>query len=416
MNELILVLVGFSVIVSILVLLPWMAKQHNWKQDNQRISDLYAEKLQELAADLQQGKIEEQAYKSAKEDLTVQLASELAQAKQSSGLHISKKAMWALPLVTAVVASGIYYIQGKPTQMQQWYQAQSNTVEFGKKLMQGNENFTKAELNEFYLGLRTKQAEKPDDPTGWLLLGRVAYSLNNLSEAIAAFEHALKLDANHYASKMSLAQTLLASGDEGMMKRSGRLYNEVLQQNPTDGEALTMAGYAAFQLQKNEVAAQYWQLALKYLPENDTRRSAIEQTLPQVSAHAAMAKAPHASQPAQQSAAGASKSLLINFSLSEQTKTKLAEFQYLVVFARPQLSGPPAAVVRLPIENGQLPTSVKLTDENAMMQGFNLSSLASAYVTVRLSKDADVSLADGEVEKNSDALTLEQNTVVSIEL
>ncbi|EWH12215.1 hypothetical protein DS2_00800 [Catenovulum agarivorans DS-2] len=409
MNELILVLVGFALIASTLVLLPWMAKQHNWKQDHQRIENLYAEKLQELAQDLQQGNIEEQAYKAAKEDLTVQLASELSQAKVTSGLHISKNTMWLLPVVTLIVTSAIYYIQGKPAQMEQWLAAQSKTAEFGQKLMQGNENFTKAELNEFYLGLRSKLAEQTPDASGWLLLGRVAYSLNNLSDAIAAFEQALKIDSEHYPSRMSLAQSLLASGDESMMKRAGRIYNQVLQQNPADAEALTMAGYTAFQLQNNQVAAQYWQLALNYLPEDDSRRKAIEQTLPQVSAHAAAAQ-----QSAQPTADA--KSVVIKFNVSQQTQAQVADFQYLVVFARPQLSGPPAAVLRLPIENGQLPDTVTLTDQNAMMQGFNLSSLANAYITVRLSKDADVGLSEGEIEKNSDALTLEQNTQVTMEL
>ncbi|MER2493474.1 c-type cytochrome biogenesis protein CcmI [Catenovulum sediminis] len=413
MNELYLLLTSLTLITCIAVLLPWMRKKHALQIDESRVKTLYAEKLADLKDDLTQGKIESDAYEAAKDDLTIQLAAELSGNKQHRTSKIHRQSLWLLPVFTLLISFLIYGWQGKPEQMQNWYQAKEKTPDLGKKLISGNENFSQEELQQFYLGLRTQLATKPDDATGWLLLGRVAYSAGILGEAIEAFERSLKIDANQYPAQMSLAQTLISVGDEKSLKRASRIYNQLLQNNPQNAEALTMAGYVALQLGNRQTAQEYWKYALRYLPETDQRRNAILQTLPE------LANAPNVTQNKEtvsEKTTSVGKQIELTIELTQSTQRIIDEFKFLVVFARPQLSGPPAAVVRLPIVNGQIPTKVTLSDQHAMMDGFNLSSLSSAFVTVRLSKDADVMMSKDEIEQHSEELTLADSTSLKLML
>ena len=400
------------------ILLPWYLKRHALYVNQSRQNELYQGKLNELRLDLEQGDIDEQAYQTALEDLKLQLASELANKHSAKSSKMRRGYLFVLPVITLVIAFSIYLNQGKIEQMTQYFQAQEDTNELAKKLLMGNESFSQAELDAFYIGLRSNLQNKPEDATGWLLLGRVAYSQGQLENAMHAYEKVLELEPNKYSAQMSYAQTLLATNDEGYFKKALNVYNQVLKVSPNDSEALVMAGYVSFELNNKDAAKIYWRGALASLDKNDPRVQAIAQSMPELAQEFGIeVNMPQITQTASSDSAGVSgKKLLVKLNVSEQTKTKLTDYSYLVVFARPQLSGPPAAVVRLPI-NGSLPTEVELSDQNAMVAGFNLSSLSQVYVTVRLSKDADVTLADDEIEKNSSALDLGDETAsITIEL
>lgn len=424
MINLTILLALIAIIASVAVVFPWLRKKHVLQLDQKRQTELYAEKLTDIQADLTSGNIDEQAAQAAKDDLKIQLASELALNHSGHGKGFNPKLLWLLPVVTLVIAFSIYRIQGKPEQMIQFYQAKENTPAFGQKLLSGDQNFTTEELQQFYIGLRHQLSQKPNDAVGWLLLGRVAYSNGELTNAIAAFEHSIKLDGSNISALLSYGQVLVATNDETYLKKAANIYLKVLQQSPQESEALAMAGYVALQLDDMESATQYWRFALKLLPENDSRRLVMARTIPVLAEefnidisssampqnHPATADHPVSEQKTQDANAN---QILVSFQLSDETQARLSEFKYLVVFARPALAGPPAAVVKIDLDK-YFPTQVKLSDDNAMMPNFNLSSLTSAHVTVRLSKDADVSKSEGEIEYNSEKLELSNNTALNI--
>ncbi|WAJ69253.1 c-type cytochrome biogenesis protein CcmI [Catenovulum adriaticum] len=416
-----LVLISLTLFFCFSILIPWYRKSHQLQLNQSLQVNLYQEKLHELTADLNAGNIDAESYEAAKDDLKLQLASELANIQSHSSIKFKRGYVWLLPIITLVLVCVIYFGQGKPEQMQQFYQAEQQTSEFAKKLLSGNENFSKDELTSFYIGLRNKLASESDDATGWLLLGRVAYSLGHLENSMQAYERSLELSPNKYSTLLSYAQVLISTNDDKYREKALDAYNQILKQAPQDAEALTMAGYVAFQLDRKDAARVYWRSALQTLDEKDNRIQAIAQAMPDLAQELGIAlpklatQTPTSSQK-QTETDGVSKKIKVNLLVSESTHAKLAQFKYLVVFARPQLSGPPAAVVRLPI-SGELPKQLTLSDENAMMANFNLSSLSQAYVTVRLSKDADVALADNDVEVNSAQLTLDDLIhTVTIEL
>lgn len=416
-----LVLISLTLFFCLSILLPWYKKSHQLQLNQSLQSNLYQEKLHELTADLNAGNIDAESYESAKEDLKLQLASELANIHSTSSIKFKRGYVWLLPIVTLVFVCVIYFGQGKPEQMQQFYEAEQQTSEFAKKLLSGNENFSQDELTSFYIGLRNKLASEPEDATGWLLLGRVAYSLGHLENSIQAYQRSLDLSPNKYSTLLSYAQVLISTNEDSYREKALNAYNQILKQSPQDAEALTMAGYVAFQLNRKEAARVYWKGALQTLDKNDNRIQAIAQAMPDLAQELGVALPKLATQTAtspqkQTETSGSSKKIKVNLLVSASTQAKLSQFKYLVVFARPQLSGPPAAVVRLPI-SGDLPKQLTLSDKNAMMANFNLSSLSQAYVTVRLSKDADVALADAELEVNSAQLALDDSIYeVTIEL
>jgi len=412
LNSLIIVLILLTLCFCLIILLPWYNKNHRLQVNQSRQSELYQGKLSELKDDLAAGNIDEQAYQVALDDLKLQLASELAREDSKSTIKVKRGYLFALPVITLIIAFSIYFSQGKVEQMTHFYQAKERTADYAKKLLAGDDSFSQQELESFYLGFRNKLSQQPDDATGWLLLGRIAYSQGYLENAMQAFEKALELEPNKYSAQMSYAQVLIAANDESYLKKALSVYQQILKQSAKDEEALVMAGYVAHQLKDKAAAKTYWRAALAELDKNDARVQAIAQTMPELAQEFNIQSTSTMATERHQQATG--KRILVDIELSEETQKQLSEFQYLVVFARPQLAGPPAAVVRLPINSG-LPAQVELTDQNAMMADFNISSLEQAYVTLRLSKDENVMLAEGELETHSEALSL-SDTITRIQL
>ncbi|WP_017445165.1 c-type cytochrome biogenesis protein CcmI [Gayadomonas joobiniege] len=412
MIHLYLALTVITLLACLAVIYPWLKKQQSLYADKNRIKILYSDKLTELDNDLEQEKLSPSEYASLKQELTEQLAYELSYDSQLNQKIVSRKWIWLLPPVTLVVSFIIYHWQQKPEQMQQWFNAQQTVSEVGKKIVSGQSPANREELEAFYLGLRGQLSQSPEDSTGWFLLGRIAYSLGYLDEAIAAFEKSRQLKPDNYATNMSYAQALITRGEESHLRRAAQVYASILQTNNQDAEALTMSGFIAMQLDEVQMAQNFWQRALKYLPNDDDRRSAIVQTLNEMQQKTAAVN--EQEEPTTQAQQG---QLQINLSLSRETQQQLADFNYLWLFARSGNAGPPAAVKRISLAQIEFPMTVSLSDADAMMPSLKLSLLEQVVVTARLTQTEDVMQAEQmQKEIKSDLIDLAQSKDIKLEL
>ena len=228
---------GMFVLLSVLALLfvavPFLRKETFLTLDHdanaQRI-DIYHQRLEELQNDLHSERIEQVAYDESVNELKQRLYHELAPEKQLSSRGNNR--IFALTGVAFTLAvSGVFYsYTGSQPQIQNWYQAIDKLPEYGERaVMQQGAPLTQNELQAFALGLRTKLASSGDDAVAWMLLGRVAMSLNDYEMAKQAFDKALKMSPTNKNILVNYSQVLLIEGSDASINRAAQMLSTVLK-------------------------------------------------------------------------------------------------------------------------------------------------------------------------------------------
>ncbi|WP_111976657.1 c-type cytochrome biogenesis protein CcmI [Algibacillus agarilyticus] len=374
------------------------------KQNEEQI---FIDKKTELDEDFKAQRLSKADYEKANDELTLELAVYLKNKPATQGNDIKLTPIWALPIVIVGLAVVIYFMQGKPAQLQTWQHANDSRSALGEKIVMGDgKDVTFEDLRTFYLGLRIKLYEKPDDAVGWLLLGRVAAAIGDHEAAIKGFEQSLILEPNKRSTMLSYAQALIGTQQEKHFHTAKKTLHALIKMDAKDVEAAMLLGYVENQLGNHELAHAILNDVITQLPLNDPRRELILQAMPTLAHN----KTDNAKT---ESATANTDSPRIEVSLAG-IDADVKSFKYLFVFARPAKKGPPFAVQKIALGQS-LPEKVTLTDANAMMQGMNLSSVSQVYVSVRLSFDANVMLADGELEFHSELTDIAKNKTTSVQ-
>ena len=243
--------------------------------------------------------------------------------------------------------------------------------------------------------LEKQLQDQPNDPAGWLMLGRSYLTLNRLDEAVVAYDHAHQLDSKSADAAMGLgeAMSLRAGGD--ITPQAAQLFEDALALAPANPKALLYGGFAAAVRGDRELARSRWQ-ALKALNPPPQIVQMLDARIAELGAAAGgstvggaadIASAGTSTSPAGTNAsAGASNGaeVTVNISISPALKSRLVSEAPLFVFARePGSRGPPLAAKRL--TSTAIGTQVRLSPADSMLPGRVLVKGQQVSITARVS-------------------------------
>jgi cytochrome c-type biogenesis protein CcmH len=124
---------------------------------------------------------------------------------------------------------------------------------------------TPDKINEMVDRLAAKLKANPSDLPGWARLARAYKVQGRVDEAAQAYAKTGKLMESD-PDLMTQYADLLATQAKSMQGKPTDLVNKALALAPKHPVALMMAGQAAYQTGKYEVAVKHWQTALSVLP------------------------------------------------------------------------------------------------------------------------------------------------------
>lgn len=406
-----------TLIAVVFVALPFFKKErvqsvtHN---ANSELIAIYQQRLAELANDLQEQRIEQQSYNESVIELKRRLLNELSPEKSlySRGNNLILALTGSAFLVVLTVI--FYSATGSQKQLENWYAAMENLPEYGERaVMQNGEPLTQNELQAFALGLRTKLAQSGDDQVAWMLLGRVAMSLNEFDMAQQSFDKALRLDPDNLSVLVSYSQVLLLEGSEANMTRAAGMLSRVLKSEPTNIDAISLLALIAYERHDWQQAKSAFAVLLSTMEPQDSRYSMIEQRITEIEQKIAEQNStitPVNSAVAKQSAESDDASAItVTVDLSAELQEKLPKNGTLFVFAK-AANGPPMPLAVVKLTQFNFPLKVQLSDSNSMVEGLTLSSTDKIVLTARVSKDSSVMPSTGELEGQSSALERENLT------
>ena len=392
-----------TLVALLFVVVPFFKRERIQRLDHNANSELIRithQRLDELKADLDNQRIDAQMFDESVNEQKRRLLNELSPEKALN----SKGNNRIFALTGAgflIVLTAIFYgYTGSQQQIKGWHDAMANLKSYGERaVMQDGEPLTPNELQAFALALRTKLDQSGDDEVAWMLLGRVAMSLNEFDMAMQSFDKVLKMNPDNKQVLISYSQVLLMEGSDANMSRAATMLSRVLKAEPTNIDAISLLALIAYERKDWLQAKTAFEVLLASMQQNDPRYSMIAERIAEIDAHLN-----NEQQVTNTKLAEASNS---EISITVDLDSALADSQpqngTLFVFAK-AASGPqmPLAVVKM--TEYSFPLTVTLSDSNAMVEGLNLSSVDKIILTARLSKDATVVTSSGELEGKSDVL------------
>ena len=386
---------GASVLVVLallLISLPWLKRKPSARQDVLTNTRLIKLRLSELAVEQEQGLISKSDREQAETELKLALLDEV-----QHNSPVKQATLWVLLLgllIALAVVTSVYVKTNNLSEINAWQDALTRLPELGKSI-NNNENISAEDLQDFALGLRTKLHQEPDNAVGWLLLGRVWGALNQPDTAKDAFEKSIQLNPDSVGALLSYAQALILLGSEADILQASRVLQRVLELDTTNVNALATLAIISSE-QGNTLAAQgYWQRLLAGLPTDDPNYAMVQEKIAEL--QAANKTMPVADTLPGVPAAQPTR-IVVTVQIDEDLRQKLPENGVLFVFAQDANSEVrmPAAVVKIPL--AELPVTIELSDNNAMLADYTLSGLSRVRLLARISQDDNVAQAKGELQ------------------
>ena len=124
--------------------------------------------------------------------------------------------------------------------------------------------------------LQAKMDANPNDPQGWMLLGRAYLVLNRPAEAVKAYDHILLQVKQDPQLTAAYAEALAASGD---IRRAQAWIDAALKRGSKDPQLVFLAGGLAFAQGDNAKAIRYWEQVLKSFPLGSDEAKFVQQNI-----------------------------------------------------------------------------------------------------------------------------------------
>lgn len=392
-----------TLVALLFVVVPFFKRERIQRLDHNANSELiriYHQRLDELKADLDNQRIDAQMHDESvieqKRRLLNELSPEKALNSKGNNRIFALTGAGFLIVLTAI----FYGYTGSQQQIKGWHDAMANLKSYGERaVMQDGEPLTPNELQAFALALRTKLDQSGDDEVAWMLLGRVAMSLNEFDMAMQSFDKVLKMNPDNKQVLISYSQVLLMEGSDANMSRAATMLSRVLKAEPTNIDAISLLALIAYERKDWLQAKTAFEVLLASMQQNDPRYSMIAERIAEIDAHLNNEQQVTNTKLAEASSSEISITVDLDSALADSQPQNGTLFVFAKAASGPQM---PLAVVKM--TEYSFPLTVTLSDSNAMVEGLNLSSVDKIILTARLSKDATVVTSSGELEGKSDVL------------
>ena len=276
------------------------------------------------------------------------------------------------------------------------------------------------QMEDMVAQLQQRMAENPDDPEGWLVLGRSLKTMQRYPEAVTALTNANRMMPNTPMIMIELAETrLFASGQAQISPESKQLIEAALAIDPQQQKGLWLLGMAAAQEGDEARAIAVWQQLLALLDPTSGAAQTVSQQIEMAQTRLGQATpvvaVPEAAVPetAAPEVAAAEFGIPVSITIANDLAGAIPANAALFVFIHPAgAAGMPLAVKR--IAPGGFPMSLHFTDADLLRPGMSLQDFEKVDVSARISMAGIANAAPGDYQAN--LVTVDTKAVTAIAL
>jgi len=352
---------------------------------------LYDDKLAELKADLGEGRIDQEQYELARQEIDRELLQDVPADSDASDAELYAtriKRQPALALMISVfipmLAFLVYMQIGMHAFSQKQQTAPQAEAQAGQPAVGSVEDMTRQ--------LSQRLQQQGGSQEEWTMLGRAYKHIGQYVLSAEAFAKAL--ESNPTAQLMiEQSESIALANNQRFTPEARNLVMRALEMEPGNVNVLWFAGVAEFQAgnfrESIDHLARLSDQAKQDQEINRSLRLYIDRARNQlIAAGESVPTTDEILGTAQISASTAEStpgeaSVQVKIDVSQDVRSRFADGDTVFVYAK-AAEGPkmPLAVQRLTL--AQLPTTVTLDDSMAMVEGMNMSSFGSVVVSARV--------------------------------
>jgi len=345
---------------------------------------VYREQLSELERELEQGSLDPAGFDLSKEELTQRLMEDAPAKEAAVEAKPAQRVRWLIALMALLIpvaAFTVYIYVGTPVALDPALMAQAN----------GDEQMTPEKLEAMAEQLAQRLEKEPQNAEGWVMLGRIQRALARYDQADAALQKAIALERNNDIL-VERAEVLAQKNNGSFKGEPWTIINGVLKADPQNGNALLLAGSAAFSEGRFKDALEYWEKVRGLLPASSPDLPALAEAIDKAREQLGLpAQAPVSSANAPASAgvlnaaSNGTERLTGRVTLGPELASQVSPKDTVFIYAN-AAEGPrmPLAIIRTTVD--KLPYDFVLDDSLAMNPQMKLSQVKSVMVRARISK------------------------------
>jgi cytochrome c-type biogenesis protein CcmH len=272
----------------------------------------------------------------------------------------------------------------------------------------GDEQISTEKLQSMSDQLRQRLAENPNNAEGWVMLGRIERALGRFDPADEAFKKSLAIALNDDVS-IERAEVLAQKNQGKFEGEPWDIIQSVLKADPEHGNALLLAGSAAFSQGQFQDALKYWDKVRGLLPASSPDLPALVEAInkarerlnmPALDPDTVVAQAPPSpaptAKPTQGKTAPGAERIAGRVSLDPALASQVSPQDTVFIYAN-AADGPrmPLAIVRTTVD--KLPYDFVLDDSMAMNPQMKLSHISAVMVRARISRSGNAMAQPGDL-------------------
>jgi len=435
--EIVLILLFFVFLLLCVTWLPFF-KQDQTQQQADEVKDtqsgirkqtnieLYHEHKGEIERDFSQGAIDEESYQYLKAELDNSLLQDIDN-DETVATNIKKSnfsVIWPLGLTLVIVgfAVSLYSQQGsfqrllkQPIANQDSQQALTPAQQLTKYI---------SEMGQYL-------KENPDDGKAWYNFGQTLVGAGVFEQAITAFEQVIRIEGEHADLLGAIAQATYYKNNQQLDQQVQALIDRALALDINDPATNILLGMHNFIDEQYQASIGYWQRAIDS-KQQGVNVSALQDAINEARTRLGLPVVPRENTVAANSAATSTRSesnsiasngddeaqgpkLQVSVSLGEQVLQQLALSEDKVVFVYAlATSGKRMPLAAVKIMTSDLPTSITLSNAQAMSPQHNLASVEQVNIFAIISKQGSVGIKPGDFKGEVQHISVDSTDVINI--
>lgn len=393
------------VILVLMLLLPSLARQrqHADRVDRREVNISIARaQLAELEKKVSDGDLPNEEFQTERLRIEKDLASDLApteEKKTSTGGWM----VWPVAAVIPIIAGVVYLAVGTPDAIDPANRIAVVANQQPQQQAPGDQ--ATPDIREVVRRIKERLEDEPEDVTGWFMLGRAHMALSEFAPAVSAIRKSYELGGENPEVMIRLADALAMSQEGSMAGEPEPLLVRALELQPDNPQGLWLLGMAQSERGDNVAAIQTWQTLVPLLQGDERSQQEVTQLIAQakqatgtgdsndgasVGASATAAEESAMSQPSSVA------KLAVEVSLKDGLAEDLPSDTIVFVYAK-AADGPPMPLAVARKTLADIPFTVILSDEDAMIPAMKLSAFDKLIVGARLSLDGNAIAKPGDI-------------------
>ena len=283
------------------------------------------------------------------------------------------------------------------------------------------------EMDDLVASLQQRLNENPDDPEGWIILGRTLKTMQRYAESETALRNANRLRPGDPMVMVDLAESnLFASGQPQATPQARQLVESALVIDPNNQKGLWIMGMTFAQDGDDAQAIVLWQRLLEQLdPQSGAATTVIQQIqmaqtrMGQTPTQPAVAEQVVAEQVVAEQAVvqpPADKfEIPVTVNISDELAGSVPDGAILFVFIHPAgAAGMPLAVARGPASN--FPLALRFSDDDLLRPEMSLEDFEQLDISARISVSGVANAASGDFQANLVTVNTKAVTAIALTL